>query len=227
MSDFFANFQQEPDFDSDRRVWTTAKPFLNDWAVQVSPYDADFLDYRLPESGPGILEPSCPYGRVTREEVTVFVYEATEESADLLEKTWNDLLANLSAVEKSLVTKLQAVHLRNITQFLEEEMPEMPEYAAEWEKSLAKLGKPPEEAASAFFKLVGIGLSTQEMDGIGFTAFEFQSGWDLDHGLEITMHRDRVLTSDGLTVLISSDYSIVDGARANQEFEFDPGDLRL
>ncbi len=81
-------------------------------------------------------------------------------------------------------------------------------------------------AIDHLFKLVAIGLADSGLDECGFSSFEFQTGWDRDHGLGVLMHKDRVLAAGGMTELIC-DPGIVDGARVVQSYDLDDGDFSL
>lgn len=202
-------------------MWTTAKPFLREASVHLYPYDPRFGDLKVP-AAPYPLDPSCPSGRAADSQVAVYVF--TEEASALEEAAWLDLTARPDLWEAALLRKLRAVHERDVAQFLEEELPGLPGSQKPWEALEARLGRSPSEVPEAFFKLVGICLDRTGMEGSAFVGFEFQSGWDPDHGLEIVMHQGRVLAAAGMTELIGGDGSVLDGVKSIQEYEFDPGD---
>jgi hypothetical protein len=81
-------------------------------------------------------------------------------------------------------------------------------------------------AIDHLFKLVGIGLAGSGLDECGFSSFEFQAGWDRDHGLGVLIHRDRVLAAGGMGELIYGP-GIVEGARVVQSYDLDEGDFPL
>jgi len=71
-----------------------------------------------------------------------------------------------------------------------------------------------------------VGLADSGLDECGFSSFEFQTGWDRDHGLGVLMHKDRVLAAGGLTELIHGS-GLLAGARAVQAYDLDEGDFVL
>lgn len=223
---FVDQFQPAPEFEDSRWICVVEKPVLVDAVVAFAPYDPDFHKTSLGKQKPYLLDPSCPTARTADSQVPVVIYERSEAASDLRQNAWQFILENASAIEKSLVKKLMAIHTRSLTQFLEEEMPDVPEFQKHWEE-ISRVIPNPEESITSFFKLVGVSLATSGLDECGFVGFEFQSGWDQDHGLEILMHKDRVLVAAGMTELMSPGKSIVESVKATQKYESDPDDLIL
>lgn len=142
------------------------------------------------------------------------------------ERAWNYLLSNASLIEEKLTQKLSRIHIRCLSQFLEEELPGNPSFRKHWAKILAA-NPDAESSPDRFFKLVGICLLSSGLEECAFTTYEFQSAWDLDHGLEIVMHQDKVLAAAGLTELAGPDTHHYNAIKATQSYEMDPGDTQL
>ena len=225
MTAFPDQFQPDPEFG--RRVWRTAKPLLRGAVVAVAPPYPDYPTLTVSPSRGPTGDPSCPSARDVSSEIEVALYAAGGNGfGGFQERAWEFLLAHPAAVEAALRRKLLAWHVKRLAQFREEELPHDPEYQKYWkvvERQVA-LGEP--SAVDRLFKLVGIGLADSGLDDCGFSSFEFQTGWDRDHGLGVLMHKDRVLAAGGLTELIRGP-GVLAGARAVQAYDLDEGDLVL
>lgn len=226
MDSFLSRFQPDREFPDSRLVWEVEKPFLADWIAQFAPFDPDYASYKRGRRKPYHLDPACPTGRVPDPKVGIFLFEWGEDVSPIQQAGWDYLVANREAVEKSLTAKVLRIHERCLEQFAEE-AEEAAFLKKHWAKIQAKLESPAAEAPGQFFKLVGISLAGSGLDGICFTGFEFQSGWDQDHGLEVVMHRERVLAAGGMTELLSPSHSIIETLRAAQLAEPDPLDFPL
>jgi hypothetical protein len=224
MSAFLDNFQPDPELPDERRTWRTAKPVMRDAVVTCAPC---YPDYPKLKGGPS-NDPSCPSARLPGADVDVILYSQANTFGGPQEHAWNFILAHHQLVEASLRRKLFAKHSRFLTQFLDEVLPEGEEYEQYWKRIEGQVKWDDPSAVDHLFKLVAIGLADSGLDDCGFSSFEFQTGWDRDHGLGILMHEDRVLAADGMTVLIDgTGPSIVNGARCVQEYDLDDGDLSL
>ena len=78
-----------------------------------------------------------------------------------------------------------------------------------------------------FFKLrVGIGLDGQRfLDECGFSSFEFQTGWDRDHGIGILMHKGSVLVAGGMTEMIGDEQRCRRRQIQSKSYDMDDGGL--
>lgn len=103
----------------------------------------------------------------------------------------------------------------------------MPVWQKHWEFIQSELGGEPAEQLNRFFKLTGISIVRGEPENEWIVGYNFQTAWDMDHGIEIIMWNEKVLAAGGMLELTSTGGSPMAGAKATQEYEFDPGDYRL
>ena len=224
MSAFLDNFRPDPELPDARRIWRTAKPVMRDAVVAYAPL---YPDYPKLKGGPS-NDPSCPSARLPGAEADVILYSQTNTFGSPQERAWNFILDQHRRVEASLRRKLFAKHSRFLKQFLDEVLPEDKEYQQYWKTIEGQVKWDDPSAVDRLFKLVAVGLADSGVDDCGFSSFEFQTGWDRDHGLGILMHKDRVLAADGMSVLIDgTGPSILNGARYVQEYDLDKGDFSL
>lgn len=230
MSGFLKNFQPDPDPEMAdvRRLWRTTKPLFRDTVVAVAPPYPDYPKLKVskrqdPESGP-----ACPSARDASSdmEVVLYAYSGNGFNSGYQERAWEFLLANATGIEIALRRKLYAWHIKQMAQHREEDLPHVPELQTYWKKieKQVPLGDP--SAIEQLFKLVGVGLADSGLDECGFIAFEFQTGWDRDHGLGVLMHRDRVLAAGGMGELIYGT-DLAAGARTVQSYDMDDADFSL
>lgn len=189
------------------------------------PYDSQFHKYKIPKNRYS-LDPSCPSSRMAESECPVVLYSLEPSAESLQQYGWEYVMEHSGAIRKSLDRKLTSIHARCLAQFLEEEMPEVKEFQRHWKNIEAAIPEPV-SAVDHFFKLVGISLTTEGLDECCFVGFEFQTGWDLDHGVQVLMYKDRVLAAVGMTELASPRGKIIDGIKAVQQYEPDPDDFLL
>ncbi len=224
MASFLSQFKPDREFPDERWYFTAPKTVLRDFVALYAPFDEDFHKYKLPRK-PYPLEPSCPTCREATGELSVFIFEKDEAAEESQENAWGFIEANSAAVERNLKQKLLAVHKRGI-ELIKEEIADGGPYGAHWAFIQSKI---PEFARSieCFFKLVGVSLASIGPDDHAYVGFEFQSAWDKDHGLQILMHKDKVLCAAGMTELISPGKDIEAAIRAIQSYEFDACDHKL
>jgi len=224
MSTFFDQFQPDPEFG--RQLWRTAKPLLRDAVVSVAPPYPEYPGLKGRESVGSDDDPSSPTAHDPGSDIAISLYADNGNGyGSYQERAWEFILAHPAAIEAALRHKLFAWHGKQMARYREEDLPGAPEeYQAYWavvEKQVA-LGEP--SAVDHLFKLVGVGLADSGLDECGFSSFEFQTGWDRDHGLGVLMHKDRVLAVGGLTELIRGP-GVLAGARAVQTYDLDEGDF--
>ena len=228
MGAFQDNFRPDPESDGSRRLWRTAKPLLRDAVVAVAPPYPEYPKLKVAKARGPSTDPSCPSARVASPEVEVAMYaDSGNGFGGLQERAWDFILANAAAIEAALRRKLFAWHRKQLAQFRDEDLPHVQGVARSTGRRSS--GRWPVEEPSAMdhlFKLVGIGLADSGLDECGFSSFEFQTGWDRDHGLGVLMHRDRVLAAGGMAELICGP-GIVEGARVVQSYDLDDGDFPL
>jgi hypothetical protein len=230
MTDFLKNFQPDPDPDMAdvRRLWRTTKALFKDAVVAVAPPYPDYPKLKVskrlgPESGP-----ACPSARDASLdlEVILYAYSGNGFESGYQERAWEFLLANTAAIEIALRRKLYAWHKKSMTQHCEEELPHSAELQKYWKNIEKQVPFDEPAAIDQLFKLVGVGLADGGLDECGFTSYEFQTGWDRDHGLGVLMHRDRVLAAGGMGEMIYGS-DLAASARVVQSYDLDEGDFSL
>jgi hypothetical protein len=160
-------------------------------------------------------------------EIDVVIYNAAGNGfGDPQERAWNHILANVQAIEAALRRKLFSWHLKQMAQHRDEDLPHVPALQKYWKVIQKQVPLEEPSAVDKLFKLVGIGLADSGLDECGFSSFEFQTGWDRDHGLGVVLHRDRVLAVGGTTELIGSRNLVAD-VRDVQSYDLDEGDFAL
>ncbi|MFO0938831.1 MAG: hypothetical protein U0798_20190 [Gemmataceae bacterium] len=227
MSTFHENFQPDPELEGIRKVWQTAKPLLANAVVTAAPSYPEYQKMKVKKTKGVSTDPACPSARVVGNDVEVAMYSSSGNGfGDIQEKAWKYLLGHTTAIEKALRRKLFAWHAKQLARFRDEDLPHDKGIQKYWKviENQVKVDDP--SAVNHFFKLVGIGLADQGLDNCGFTSFEFQTGWDQDHGLGIVMHKNRVLAAGGITEIIGNT-EIVDVIKAVQSYELDKGDYSL
>lgn len=223
---FLDNFRPDPEM-PEQRIWRTAKPLMREAVVAYAPFDPEYPGLEVGESLGSPNDPSSPSARVVCGDLDVTIYSLADAGGPQ-ERAWYYILEHRELVEASLRRKMFAYHSNSLKQFHEEILPEGGEYEKYWKSIEGQIKWDDPSAVDRLFKLVSIGFADSGLDEIGFSSFEFQTGWDRDHGLGIVMHKDRVLAADGMTVLIGGDRdSILTGVRCVQEYDLEDGDLSL
>ena len=159
-------------------------------------------------------------------DVVLYAYRGNGFNSGYQERAWEFLTANAAAIEIALRRKLYAWHKKQMAQHREEDLPHSPEYQNYWKKIEKQVSFEEPLAIDQLFKLVRVGLADSGLDECGYSAFEFQTGWDRDHGLGVLMHRDRVLAAGGMGELIYGT-DLAAGARTVQSYDLDDGDFSL
>jgi hypothetical protein len=230
MSGFLNNFQPDPDPEMAdvRRLWRTMKPLFRDAVVAVAPPYPDYPKLKVPKRQGPESGPACPSARDASSdmEVVIYAYSGNGFNSGYQERAWEFLLANASAIEIALRRKLYEWHKKQLAQHREEDLPHVPEYQKYWKKIEKQVPFEEPSAIDQLFKLVRVGLADSGLDECGFSSFEFQTGWDRDHGLGVLMHRDRVLAAGGMGELIYGT-DLAAGARTVQTYDLDDGDFSL
>lgn len=156
----------------------------------------------------------------------MLLVEWGDEAAPLQQAAWEYLVANAGAVEEALKQKLRSIQANSL-EMHGEEMRALTVWRSIRSKIQSQLPSGAEEAIDQFYKLVGISLAPTGLDECCFVGFAFQTAWVKDHGLEVVMHKDRVLARGGMTELLSPNRSIVELIKSTQEYDLEPGDFRL
>lgn len=230
MSSFLDQFRADPDPDmaSIRRLWMTRKPILRDAVVRYAPPYPEYPELELDSDEEASSDPSCPSARDASDELEVAIFSTSGNGfGDYHELAWNFITGNAEAIEASLRRKLLAQHLKLQKQFLEEDLPDYEEAQDYWKQIEDKLDWSDSSAVDHLYKLVGIGLIDDGLDECGFSSFEFQSGWDRDHGTSILMHKANVLVAGGMSEYTCVGSDLIQAVKSVQAYDFDDGDLSL
>ncbi|MBN9519803.1 hypothetical protein J0H58_14980 [bacterium] len=228
MRPFLDNFRPDPEMPDSRWVWRTAKPLLRDAVVTCAPYYPEYPRLKVGTSGGPSDDPSCPSARAVGTDIDVVIYSDSGTSGGRQERAWDFILGHYQLVEASLRRKLFARHSKFLKQFVDEDLPEAKHLQTYWDTIKHRVRWDDPSAVNHLFKLVSVGLAESGLDECGFSSFEFQTGWDRDHGLGVLMHKDRVLAADGMTELIvGNPDSIAAGAKHVQGYDLDDGDYLL
>lgn len=225
MSEFTDRFQPDPELDGVRRTWITRKPLLQDSVVSYAP---PYPDYPKRSTRHTTCDPSCSSARDVGDEVVVSSYSNNGNGFCMYqERAWSFIADEALAVEASLRRKLYALHQKSLKQFIEEILPDFRRMKNYWNAIEDKLDWHDSSAVDHLYKLVGVGLVDNGLDECGFSSFEFQTGWDQDHGVGILMHKDRVLAAGGMQEDISRGPELIESIKYVQSYDFDEGDLSL
>src|SRR5215213_9523718 len=227
MTTFQDNFQPDPESDGSRRLWRTAKPLFRGAVVAVAPPYPEYPKLKVAKARGPSTDPSCPSARVASSEVEVAMYAGSGNGfGSLQERAWDFILANAAVIETALRRKLFAWHKKQLAQFRDEDLPHVKPLQKYWKEIERRVLVEEPSAIDHLFKLVAIGLAGSGLDDCGFSSFEFQTGWDRDHGLGVLMHQDRVLAAGGMGELIGGP-GVLAGAKSVQSYDRDKGDLVL
>ncbi|NND96921.1 MAG: hypothetical protein HKN47_06285 [Pirellulaceae bacterium] len=230
MSEFLNRFEPDPDPDmaSIRRIWQTEKPILSNAVVEFAPPYPEYPKMKMGVRHKASCDPSCPSARKVGNTVEVAIYSADGNGfGKAHELAWDFIIANAEAVETSLRQKLLAQHLKAKKQFLEEDMSYVDKAPAYWKQIQDKIDWDDVSAIEHLYKLVGIGLLDTGLDECGFSSFEFQSGWDRDHGASILMHKQDVLIAGGMSEYTCVGSDLIQAIHAVQGYDLDDGDRSL
>ncbi|MFO0799819.1 MAG: hypothetical protein U0804_20295 [Gemmataceae bacterium] len=224
---FLDNFTPDPELIGFRQFWRTAKPLLRGAVVAVAPPYPEYPKLKVSKRHGPSPDPGCPSARDTGSEVEVVLYNAGGNGFGAPhERAWEYVLAHAPAIEVALRRKLFAWHRKRMAQHRDEDLPHVKSLQKYWTEIEKRVPLEEPAAVDQLFKLVGVGLADSGLDECGFSSFEFQTGWDRDHGLGVVMHKDRVLAAGGTTELIGS-RDIVAATRDVQAYDLDAGDFPL
>ncbi len=149
--------------------------------------------------------------------------ETTVDLGPVHENCWNFIEANTGQIEKELRRKLWAICRDNFQSFLEVVEPD----SAEWLKSRNLAAWEDPSSLDVQVRLTGIGLFDHGFDEVGFCTFDFDVGWDEEHGCSILMHKSHVLAASSVADFIGRGSGVIDHATYIQTFTFTKGDLRI
>ena len=64
----------------------------------------------------------------------------------------------------------------------------------------------------------GLGLFDHGWEDIGFVTLDFHCSWDVEHGISILMHRDRIIAEGGLGEWSNRGNSLIESAKCTQSY---------
>ncbi|MFI4848463.1 MAG: DUF6985 domain-containing protein [Gimesia chilikensis] len=228
MSAFLDQFEPDPEMDGETLVWKTDKPLFQDAVVAFAPPYPEYPKLKLGRGRQPSCDPSCPSARDVGDEIVVTLYSNNDKGfGDYQERAWEYIMTQSPEIETSLRRKLFAQHQKAHKQFLEEYLPDDRKTQNYWKKIENELDWQDASAIDQLYKLVGIGLVDNGLDECGFSSFEFQTGWDRDHGTAILMHKSHVLAAGGMQEDISRGPELIDSIKYVQSYDLDEGDLAL
>ena len=228
MSAFHDQFESDPETDGETLVWRTEKPLLRKSVVEYAPPYPDYPKLQLGRTCQASGDPSCPSAREVDGRVLVTLHCNNDIGfCEFHEIAWDFIVSNASEIEANLRRKLTAQHYKALKQFLEEDLPHDRKTQSYWEKIRAEIDWNDSSAVDHLYKLVAIGLVDNGLDQCGFSSFEFQSGWDRDHGVSIIMHRNRVLAAGGMQEYIFRGPELIECIKYVQSYDLDDGDFVL
>jgi hypothetical protein len=116
-------------------------------------------------------------------------------------KTWNSIRNRRDSTEYTLALYLHKIAQENFSKFLASRA-EHNENSWEDEWESLKDQEDWNSFACCFIKqtsLLGITILSCVHDGVNFMAFDFNVGWDEEHGISILMHQDKILGTAGIS----------------------------
>jgi len=160
------------------------------------------------------------------EVISVTAYCESENGVNSLhEEAWKYIKANTPTIEKELRRKLWAICCENFEEFSESLEADDSDWAAIAIENAANWKAP--SSLDVQVELTGISLFEHGLDEAGFCTFDFDIGWDEEHGLSILMHKDKLLAASCAADLTGRGSSILGHAKCIQEFAFTEGDYRI
>jgi hypothetical protein len=64
----------------------------------------------------------------------------------------------------------------------------------------------------------GLGLFDHGWEDIGFVTLDFHCSWDVEHGISILMHRDRIIAEGGLAEWSNRGDALIESAKCTQSY---------
>ncbi len=228
MSTFKPNNERDPECSNRSLPWIAPKPVFQNAIVEFAPPYPDYPKAKFKKSLGSPNDPSSPNAKSQDSNIDVVLYfsDANVDST-LQECAWKFLQDNANAIESNLRRKLFAYHIKSLTQFLDEYLPDSKPIQKYWKQIEAEVPIREVVAIDRLFKLVRIGLADTGLDKCGYSSYEFQTGWDHDHGLSIIMHKSHVLAAGGMEELIYAPEHILSAVQSVQGYDFDEGDYRI
>ncbi|PQO42029.1 hypothetical protein C5Y93_27105 [Blastopirellula marina] len=209
MSDFLDRFVRAPGL-GNRYEWKSAtKPVFRNAVVKFVP--------------PDINE---PYGD-SEFDITAFC-ESGNVPGSLHENAWNFLEANADTIEANLRRKLFVHHMKGYRGFVDEIVPDLDDdELEEWDAIRDAIAWETPIAIDSMYELIGVGLLEAGLDDCGCCYFDFNCGWDEEHGISILMHKTNVLAADGISGFANCGSELIPCVQAIQQYDLDEGDFSL
>ena len=228
MSTFKPNLQRDPECPNRGLPSIMAKPIFQSSIVEFAPPYPDYPKSKIKKSLGSPNDPSSPNAKNPESSLEVVLYFSEAHVDNKLQQSALDFLHNnASAIESHLRRKLFAYHTKSLTQFLEEYLPDSKAIQKYWRQIESEVAIHEAVAIDRLFKLVRIGIADTGLDECGYCSYEFQTGWDHDHGLSIITHKSNVLAAGGMEELICTPEHIFSAVQSVQGYDFDEGDFRI
>ena len=227
MTNIISNFKPDPEIENRSLPWVTPKPIFKTAFVEFAPPYPDYRKRKVMRSSGVDTDPSSASAKIQSELMEVVAYSSSGNT-NVQQSAWDFLIANVDAIESSLRRKLLAYHHKSLEEFLAEHLPESKAVQKYWTEIETQVSVRDASVIDRFHKLVQIGIADVGLDdNVGFTSYEFQTGWDHDHGLEIVMHKADILAAGGMGELMYGFENMVATVRSVQQYDYDEGDLRM
>ncbi len=228
MSTFKPNRKHDPECPNRSLPSIAPKPIFHAAIVEFAPPYPDYPKSKFKKTLGSPNDPSSPNAKSQQSDIDVVLYFSDAGGdQNLQESAWDFLERNASVIESNLRRKLFAYHSKSLTQFLDEYLPDSKPIQKYWKQIEAEVPIHEAVAIDRLFKLVRIGIADTGLDECGFCSYEFQTGWDHDHGLSIIMHKSHVLAAGGMEELICAPEHILSAVQSVQGYDFDEGDFRI
>lgn len=217
MSEFHRQFTEDPG-SSDLYEWKTDAPVLRESRMR----------YQLDPWGCGVDDDDegddADDDEGERDRLSVEAYcENDNGFGSYHEKAWKFITSNPTQIERELRRKLWPSCLQNYLEFVANVQPD----DENWQQIKDRERWDQPSAIDSQVELTSIGLIDDGFDDIGFTLFEFEVGWDEEHGFSILMHRDRVLAASCGADFTNRGANLVPHAKYIQGYDFTDGDFRI
>jgi hypothetical protein len=198
---FKAGFEREEEFSTIHRQ-SISKLFFSKSQIL----------YSIRPDGIAYIEECKDPAKQSTIEVTIETAEDTEILDSHL-RAWEFILDNLAILERTSTASLHKIAQENFLEFLadraklEEELKnevdddgemEWQEEEGDWNAIKNQEDWNSEECLHKQIDLLGITILSCVHAGVNLVAFDFNVGWDAEHGVSILMHKGEVLASSGI-----------------------------
>ncbi|MDX1930760.1 MAG: hypothetical protein SFV81_29825 [Pirellulaceae bacterium] len=228
MSTFKPNLQRDPECPNRSLPSIVPKPIFKNAIVEFAPPYPDYPKSKFKRSLGSPNDPSSASAKSPDSNIDVVLYfSGANVDSKPQESAWDFLQNNTSVIESNLRRKLFSYHTKSLTKFLDEYLPDSKVIQRYWKQIEGDVPIHEAIAIDRLFKLVRIGIADTGLDECGFCSYEFQTGWDHDHGLSVMMHKSHVLAAGAMEELICAPEHILSAVQNVQGYDFDEGDYRV